>query len=75
MNEHKEWFLLAGTVVGAIAALTAGPHLFAAAAAGIVLGLVFAPKSGRETRRVIGGWARRIGSPDDDAVSTSDKTY
>ena len=59
-SENKEWFFLGGSAVGALVVLTAGPHTLFVAAAGAVLGLVFAPKSGRETRHEISGWARRL---------------
>ena len=58
-GENKEWIFLGGAAVGAVVALVAGPHALAVAAAGSVLGLVFAPKAGRETRIEISEWARR----------------
>ena len=70
-RENKEWLFLGGTAVGAIVALASGPHTLFVAAAGTLLGLVFAPKSGRETRVEIGAWARRLYSQFQDFADPS----
>ena len=70
-GENKEWFFLGGTAVGALVALLAGAQALAWVAAGTVLGLIFAPKLGRETRYELGGLARRWGSRVVDFVAPS----
>lgn len=72
-GDHKEWLLLVGAAVGGILALIAGWYAFVFVAAGIVVGLLFAPRPGWATRRELVVWARGLVTPDEPPAD--DKTY
>lgn len=65
MSEHRDaadWTLIGGAAVGAIVAILVGPALIGGAAVGLGLGLLFSPKSGRETRRSLAAWFKTQGA-------------
>lgn len=61
-EERNAWTMIVGVAVGAGIALVVGPPLVGGVAIGLCLGLLFSPKSGRETRQGIGTWIKSIGS-------------
>jgi hypothetical protein len=61
-DEKNDWSMMAGLAVGAVIAILIGPPLIGGVAVGLCLGLLFSPKSGRETRQGIVDWVKRLGS-------------